>query len=45
MYQYVCICAATHIHLDLGWDGYNKISIVIADGVNLFLLEFLDGRK
>lgn len=38
---YVSVLLLTYIT----WDGYHKINIVIADGVNLFPLEVLDERK
>lgn len=35
----------TYPCLNPGWDRYNEINIIIADGVNLFPSEVFDGRK
>lgn len=50
MYQYYIytsytVLLFTYSCLNPGWDGYNEINIIIADGVNLFPLEVFDGIK
>lgn len=44
-YTVYTVLLLTYSSLNPGWDGYNENNIVIADGVNPFPLEFLDGRK
>lgn len=45
MYTVYTVLLLTYSCLNPVWDVYNEINIVIADGVNLFPMEDLDGRK
>lgn len=45
IYTVYTVLLFTYSCLNWGWDGYNEINIIIADGLNLFPLEVFDGRK
>lgn len=45
VYTVYTVLLLTYSCLNPVWDGYNEINIVVADGVNLFPMEDLDGRK
>lgn len=45
MHTVYSVLLFTYPCLNPGWDRYNEINIIIADGVNLFPSEVFDGRK